>query len=192
MAKINTDKHKNPWEKKSSEVKYENRWIKVTEAQVIGPDKKPGIYGTVHYKNFAMGVIALDANLNTWIVGQYRYPIEQYSWEIPEGGGPLNESPLESAKRELKEETGLGATHFTEVLRMHTSNSVSDEYSIVYLATGLTEGPSSPDPNEVLEVKKLPFLKLYEMVMKGEITDAITVATVLKVKCLLDEKKIIL
>ncbi len=176
----------NPWKTLSTEVKYDNPWIKVSEDKVIRPDGKDGIYGTVHFKNLAIGVLALDKDLNTWIVGQYRYPLKDYCWEIPEGGGDLKISPIETAKRELKEETGITAKNFKEILRMHLSNSVSDELSISYVATDLTFGIAEPDPDEILQVKKLPFLELYEMTLQGKITDSISVATILKAKILID------
>ena len=178
MANKNTT-HVNPWKKISSETKYENRWIKVTEAQVIGPDKQPGIYGTVHYKNFAMGVIALDAQLNTWIVGQYRYPIEQYSWEIPEGGCHPGEAPLEAARRELMEELGLETGHLELLGISHLSNSVSDETAYYYVATNLTQGEATPEGSEQLEHRIVPFAEALRMVLHSEITDSLSQTAIL-------------
>src|SRR5687768_9612123 len=122
-----SDEIKNPWTTLSGEVKYDNRWISVTEYQVINPAGGKGIYGKVHFKNKAIGVVALDGDGNIFLVGQFRYALNEYSWEIPEGGGPLGEEPLDSAKRELKEETGMVANKWTLINRMHTSNSVTDE-----------------------------------------------------------------
>ena len=176
---------KNPWQTLTSEQKYENSWIKVTEHQVINPAGGRGIYGEVHFKNLAIGIIPLDEDQNTWLVGQYRYPLKAYSWEIPEGGGPLNEDPEYSARRELAEETGLTPGKLKEIQRMHLSNSVSDELAIIYLALDLTEGTSAPEETEDLQLIKVPFTKAYEMVMNGEITDSMSVAAILKVHIML-------
>lgn len=180
----------NPWKVLKSNQIYDNPWIKLTEHQVINPSGGQGIYGEVHFKNLAIGIVVLDANYNTWLVGQYRFPIKAYSWEIPEGGGPLHVDPLISAKRELQEETGIQAASFKEIQRMHLSNSVSDELSIIYLAQGLEMGASSPEETEELIVRKLPFEEAYQMVLNGEITDSISVAGILKTKLLIDQEKI--
>lgn len=177
--------HKNPWKTTSSETKYENNWIAVTEHQVINPSGGKGIYGLVHFKNIAIGILPLDEELNTWLVGQYRYPLKAYSWEIPEGGGTLNVDPVVSAKRELQEETGLQATTLIEIQRMHLSNSVSDELAIIYVAQQLTEGTASPEETEDLRVRKVPFSLAYQMVLNGEITDSMSVAAILKVHVML-------
>lgn len=177
----------NPWQTLSSEEKYNNNWIKVTEHQVINPSGGTGIYGEVHFKNVAIGIVPLDENQNTWLVGQYRYPLKAYSWEIPEGGGPLGTDPILSAKRELIEETGLTANKLTEIQRMHLSNSVSDELSIIYLAQDLTQGEAEPEETEDLQLIKVPFAKAYQMVLNGEITDSMSVAAILKVHILLQE-----
>jgi 8-oxo-dGTP pyrophosphatase MutT (NUDIX family) len=150
MKSDSTPSEKNPWTTLSSELKYDNPWIAVTEHQVLTPAQSPGIYGTVHFKNIAIGIVPIDANGFTWLVGQYRYPLKAYSWEIPEGGGKLHEPPLQSAKRELKEETGLEAGHWEQILEMHLSNSATDERAVVYLATDLSEGPSCPEETEDL------------------------------------------
>lgn len=175
-----------PWKSLTQKPIYSNSWISVTEHQVINPNGGEGIYGVVNFKNLAIGVVALDENLNIWLVGQFRFPINQFSWEIPEGGGPLSDDPLLSAKRELKEETGLEANYWKEILRMHLSNSVSDELSIIYLATGLIEGVSNPEETEKLNVQKVSFIEAYNRVLAGEITDSISVAAILKTKILLD------
>ncbi|RYY34895.1 MAG: NUDIX hydrolase [Sphingobacteriaceae bacterium] len=175
----------NPWQTLSSAEKYDNPWINVTQYEVLNPSGNPGIYGKVHFKNLAIGVIPLDAEMNTYLVGQYRFPLNAYSWEIPEGGGPLDIEPLESAKRELLEETGLKAAEWTEVQRMHLSNSVSDELAIIYLARNLEQFEPEPEDTEQLVTKKLPFEQAYQMVLNGEITDSMSVAGILRVKILL-------
>lgn len=180
----------NPWKTVSHENVYDNPWINVTEYQVINPSGNPGIYGKIHFKNVAIGVIPLDANMNTYLVGQYRFVLNQYCWEIPEGGGPEGSDPLESAKRELLEETGLKATEWTEILQMHLSNSVSDELSIIYLARGLDQHEAEPEDTEELLVNKIPFEEVYRMVNAGEITDSVTVAAVLKVKLMQLENRL--
>ena len=123
-------------------------------------------------------------NGDTLLVGQYRYPLDAYSWELPEGGGKLDVDPIDSAQRELLEETGLTAKHWTKLLEMHLSNSVSDELSIIYIAEGLTEGESEPEETEQLQIKRLPVSEAIDMVMRGEITDSMTVAGLLKFKVL--------
>ena len=177
----------NPWQTLSSEEKYNNNWITVTEHQVINPSGGKGIYGEVHFKNLAIGVLPLDEQYNTWLVGQYRYPLKAYSWEIPEGGGPLGTDPKLSAKRELVEETGLVASKLTEIQRMHLSNSVSDELAIIYLAQDLQLGEAAPEETEDLQLIKVPFTKAVEMVMNGEITDSMSVAAILKVNLMLQK-----
>ncbi len=180
----------NPWKTISNIEVYDNPWIVVTHREVITPGDTPGIYGKVHFKNLAVGVIPLDEEFNTWIVGQYRYTLDEYSWEIPEGGAPLEDSAIESAKRELKEETGIIAEKWTQVIELTTSNSVTDERAICYVAQNLSLGKSSPEDSEDLKIRKLPFEKLVGMVMSGEITDAMSVSTILKVKLLIDQGKL--
>jgi 8-oxo-dGTP pyrophosphatase MutT (NUDIX family) len=176
---------KNPWQILSQKEVYDNKWINVTEYDVINPSGGKGIYGKVHFKNLAIGVVALDEDLNTYLVGQYRFTLNEYSWEIPEGGGPLDNDPLESAKRELLEETGLVAHEWTIILRMHLSNSVSDEYSIIYLARQLEQHTAMPEETEQLIVKKIPFEEAWQMTESGKITDAMSVAAIQKVKWML-------
>ena len=182
--------HENPWQILDETQIYENNWIGLTEYQVINPSGGQGIYGKVHFKNFAIGVIPLDDQYNTWLVGQYRFPLNAYSWEIPEGGGHLHESPLIGAQRELLEETGFTASQWTEVQRMHLSNSVSDELAVIYVATGLTAGIAQPEETEQLIVRQLPFQEAFEMVIRGEITDSMSVAGIMKTQYLIQQGKI--
>ena len=172
----------NPWKIKSSKSIYENPWISITEHQVNNPSGGDGIYGEIHFKNFAIGIVAIDEQDHIYMVGQYRFPLKHYSWEIPEGGGALNGNPLDAAKRELLEETGLVAQNWKELMRMHLSNSVSDELGIIYLATQFTQFEAQPEETEQLEVKRMPFEEVYQMVISGEITDSLTVAGILRTK----------
>lgn len=179
-----------PWKKLNDTVAYENPWIRVNHQEVLNPNGNPGIYGKIHFKNLAIGVIPLDEEMNTWIVGQHRYPLNQYSWEIPEGGGKHDVDPIESARRELLEECGLIAEDWTRVIDLHLSNSVSDEHAIIYVARGLKQVEAEPEDTEQLVIRKLPFAALFEMVMNGEVTDAMSVSAVLKVQHLLLENRI--
>lgn len=181
------DETKNPWKTLKSEVKYDNPWIKITEHQTINADNGDGIYGVVHYKNIAIGIIPLDENYNTWLVGQYRYPLQQYSWEICEGGGLQTVDVLDSAKRELLEELGIEANNWTNIMDMHLSNSVSDEKGVIYIAKELSYHEPEPEEGEVLQIKKIPFNEVYQMVMDGKLTDSLTVAGILKTKLLIDK-----
>ena len=187
---MENNKEANPWKITSEQQLYDNPWISLTEYQIINPAGNPGIYGKVHFKNYAIGVLPLDTDFNTYLVGQYRFPLGAYSWEMPEGGGPLGTNPLDSAKRELLEETGLKAKNWTELVRMHLSNSVSDELSIVYLARNLEQFEAEPEETEQLQIKKLPFKEVYQMVCDGLITDSMTVAAVLKLHLLIIENKL--
>ena len=180
----------NPWKILSSREAYDNSWIKVTEYGVINPSGGKGIYGKVHFKNLAIGVIVLDMHLNTYLVGQYRFPADKYSWEIPEGGCPLTMPPLEGAKKELLEETGLKANSWELILEMDLSNSVTDEHALVYLAYDLEQHKPSPEETEEIEVRKLPFEEAYLMVEEGAITDSISVAAIMKVKLMLTDGRI--
>ena len=177
----------NPWTILSQRQVYDNKWIGLTEYDVINPGGGKGIYGKVHFKNLAIGILPLDEELNTWLVGQYRFPLDQYSWEIPEGGGDPAIAPVESAQRELLEETGLVAKEWTPIIELHLSNSVSDEKAIIYLARQLEQREPEPEETEQLVVRKVPFAEAYRMVEEGLITDSMSVAAILKVKIMLHE-----
>ncbi len=180
----------NPWKIIDSATIYENNWIKLDHYRVINPSGNQGIYGKVHFKNYAIGIIPLDENNNTWLVGQYRFPLEKYSWEIPEGGGDLQTDPLESAKRELLEETGIKAVQWNKIMDMHLSNSVSDELAFIYVARDLSFFDAKPEDTEILKIKKIPFSEAYQMALNGSITDSLSVAGILKTKILLDNGEI--
>ena len=167
-----------PWTRRTRRVAYENPWITIWHDEVIRPDGEPGIYGVVHFANLAVGALVLDDTGRVLLVGQHRYALDRYSWEIPEGGVPAGESPLDGARRELKEETGIDASDWTEIGRSHLSNSVSDEEAVFYLATNLTHGVATPDGTEALAIRWLPFEEVLAMSLDGRITDALTVLAV--------------
>lgn len=179
------DKEPN-WQTESVDTVYDNPWIEVTHRNVIAPTGKPGIYGKVHFKNLALGVVPIDAEGNTYLVGQHRYTLNEYAWEIPEGGGSRSVEPLETAKRELKEETGIKAARWTPLLKMHTSNSVTDEVAYAFVAQELRYGDKHWDDTEQLQVVKLPLEDAVARVMNGEITDALAMASLLKVQRMID------
>jgi 8-oxo-dGDP phosphatase len=172
----------NPWTILDSREVYDNRWMRVTEFSVIHPNGGRGIYGKVHFKNRALGIVAMDEEWNIYIVGQYRFTLDRYSWEIPEGGGAVDEEPLAAAQRELKEETGLVAAHWKKMFDFHLSNSITDECGEVYLATGLEQRTPAPEDTEKLTVRKVPLEEAYRMVEMGEITDSMSVAAIFRIK----------
>lgn len=171
----------NPWITQNSEVVYESAWIKVHKNNVLNPAGKDALYSYVEFKNLAIGILPLDENNNTWLVGQFRYPTNSYSWEIIEGGGNPTQEPVESAKRELKEEAGIIAKDYKELMRMHLSNSATDELAIVFIARKLSFTEAEPEESEVLQLKKVHISEAYQMCLRGEITDAISVAAIYRV-----------
>jgi 8-oxo-dGTP pyrophosphatase MutT (NUDIX family) len=167
-----------PWRRLGRRKVYDNPWITVWHDDVIRPDGEPGIYGVVHYANQAVGVVPIDADDRVVLVGQYRYTMEAYSWEIPEGGSPLGEEPLDGARRELREETGYVAADWRQLGRLHLSNSISDEIATLFVATGLTPGDARPDGTEDLRMRHVAFDDVVAMIVDGRITDAMTVAAI--------------
>ena len=163
-----------PWLRRSRRIAYENPWITVWHDEVSRPDGSPGIYGLVHFANLAVGVVVLDEDDRVLLVGQHRYALGEQSWEIPEGGVPAGETPIDGMKRELREETGVEASEWRELVRLHLSNSVTDEAGVVYLARGLSHGTSEPEPTERIEVRWVAFDEALAMTVDGRITDAMS------------------
>lgn len=165
----------NPWQVRGSRVIYQNPWLRVREDQVIRADGAPGIYGVVEFQNIAIGVVPVTDNGETFLIGQWRYPLGQYSWEIPEGGGSFSQTPLASAQRELREEVGVTASEWIDLGGFHLSNSVTDEVGRVFLARELTIGDAEPEGDEVLAVQRVPLTEAYTMAMDGRITDGVSI-----------------
>jgi 8-oxo-dGTP pyrophosphatase MutT (NUDIX family) len=175
---------RNPWTRLSRRTAYDNPWITVYDDRVLRPDGQPGIYGVVHFRNRAVGVVALDNGDRILLVGQHRYTLDQYSWEIPEGGAPFEEDPLEAGRRELQEETGFRAKSWRQLAHVHLSNSVSDEDGVLFLASDLEPGTASPEPTEELQVRWVSFDEALRMTLTGEITDALSVIAIQRVALL--------
>ena len=178
----------NNWKTTSVKQVYDNAWVAVEHREVVNPAGKPGIYGVVKFKNRAIGIVPLDDEGYIYLVGQYRYTLDVYSWEIPEGGGPLGEDPLDTAKRELKEETGLVATDWKQIGRIHTSNSVTDEEGFIFLAEGLTQCIAEPEETEELHVRRVLLGEAVDMVMRSEITDSLSMCAILMVARILQTR----
>jgi ADP-ribose pyrophosphatase len=167
-----------PWRRRTRVVAYANPWIEVRHDEVDRPDGSPGIYGVVHYRNVAVGVVAVGDDGRILLVGQHRYTLDAYSWELPEGGAPLDEDPLEGAKRELAEETGYEAAEWRELARFSLSNSITDERGVLYLATGLRAGTASPEPSEDLAIRWATVAEVVAEIDRGGIHDILTIAGV--------------
>jgi len=167
-----------PWRRRTRRVAYENPWIAIQHDEVDRPDGSPGIYGVVHFENVAIGVVAVGDDARLLLVGQHRYPLDRYSWEIPEGGAPLDEPPETAARRELAEETGYDAGTVRELFRFSLSNSVSDELGVIYLATDLREGTASPEPTEDLAIRWASLDDVLAEIDAGDIHDLMTIAGV--------------
>jgi len=172
---MNDPQFENPWQTRGSREIYVNPWIRVREDHVIRADGQDGIYGVVEFQNYALGIVPVFGNGDTLLVGQWRYPLSLYSWEIPEGGGPLSVPLLVSAQRELVEETGLTASLWTDLGLFHLSNSVTNEAGQIFLAQDLTAGNAEPEGDEVLSVLRLPLAEAYAMALDGRITDGVSV-----------------
>ena len=168
----------NPWQRVSRRVAYSNPWIEILHDDVIRPDGKPGIYGVVHFRHLAIGVVPLDADDRVLLVGQYRYTMDHYSWEIPEGGGDLDEEPEAAARRELVEETGYSGGEWRELCRAELSNSVTDEVTVLFVASGLEAGTATPEGTEQLQLRWVPFDEVMAMMRRGEIADAMTILAI--------------
>jgi len=171
---------KKHWQTLSTATVYENPWIRVEDHQVLNPSGKASQYGKVCFKTRAVAILAVDASVNIYLVGQHRYTLDEYSWELPMGGAPMTEDPLTAARRELREETGLTAERWLELMRLHTSNSVTDESGVVYLARELTEGTPEFGETEDLTIRVLPLAEAMTWVYQGKITDAMSAAGILR------------
>jgi len=169
------------WNRLKSAVVYDNPWITVFDEKVLNPNGGESQYGRIHFKSKAIAIVPLDEDGNTWLVGQNRYTTDEYSWEVPMGGSDAGEDPIYTAKRELKEETGLTAGKLEQIMRLHPSNSITDEEGFVFVATNLEQGETDFDDDENLQVRKLSLVDAIEMVKRNEITDAISVAALLRV-----------
>lgn len=184
-----TQDYPNPWQTRTQTTVYQNPWIAVEHRDVITPGGSDGIYGVVHFKNRAIGIVPLDDQGNVWLVGQYRYALNEYSWEIPEGGAPFGESALVAAQRELQEETGITASRWDELLQFSTSNSVTDERGVAFLARGLSFGEAELEDTEDITVVKIPFERAIQLIFEGVITDALSIMALLAAQTLLQQGK---
>jgi 8-oxo-dGTP pyrophosphatase MutT (NUDIX family) len=168
-----------PWRVNETREVYKNPWIRVREDAVTRPDGKPGIYGVVEFEP-AVAIVALTDEGDVYLVGQFRYPTQSFSWEVIEGYALAHESPLEAARRELREESGLSAAEWTELGHIEISNSVTDQIGFMFLARGLTQGESSPDETEQLTLTKAPFREALAAARDGAIFDAFSLCALLR------------
>jgi 8-oxo-dGTP pyrophosphatase MutT (NUDIX family) len=169
-----------PWAVQAARTVYENPWLTLRHYETIAPTGNPAIYGVVSFKNYAIAILPLHDNGDVTLVGQHRMPLADYSWELPEGGGPIGQDPLASAQRELREEAGLVAADWRQVLRFQLSNSVTDERGFGFIATGLSAAETEPDDTEALQIARAPFRQALDLAVSGEMNDVMTVAMLLR------------
>ncbi|MCX8210109.1 MAG: 8-oxo-dGTP pyrophosphatase MutT (NUDIX family) [Neolewinella sp.] len=174
----------NPWKTLTTSVPYDNPWIRIEHHEVLNPSGNLGIYGLVKFKNHAIGIVPVDDEGFTWLVGQYRYALGSYEWEIPEGGCPVGTDTLDTAKRELKEETGLVASEWTKLMDFHLSNSVTNEYGVAYLAKKLSQEVAEPEETEDLTLRRIPLTEAIQMTLDGRIRDALSIMALQRVALL--------
>ncbi len=176
-----------PWQVQGSKEIYSNPWIQVREDQVLHPDGQAGIYGVVSFRNLAVGIVPLDNHGDITLVGQHRYPLDYYSWEIPEGGCQIGIEKTEAAAlRELREETGLRAARLDYLGCFTLSNSVSDEIAHLYLARDLTPGEHEPESTEILSLQKIPFSEACRRAEEGELNESMTTIALLRARRFLE------
>jgi 8-oxo-dGTP pyrophosphatase MutT (NUDIX family) len=176
------------WKELSNKTVYENPWIRVSESEVLDPKGEKAVYGKVHYKKITVGIIPIFSGNKTILIGQHRFPTKSYSWEIPMGGAENGETPLRAAKRELLEETGIVGEDWIELLNLETSNSVTDEKVVVYYCKVKLFEESNPENTELLKIQKLGFNEIVNKIEDGEIVDAISVASILRMKLIIDKR----
>jgi 8-oxo-dGTP pyrophosphatase MutT (NUDIX family) len=175
-----SDPHRNPWQTQATRIPFENRWIRVVQNDVLNPSGRPGEYTFVHFKFRAVAVVPLDEELHTWLVGQFRYATNSYQWEIPAGGCPENETPRQTAERELQEETGLVASRWEPIFQdLQMSNSITDEVAHAFLARNLAQAAANPEETEALALRRLSLDEAVRMALAGEIQDAFSVMTLM-------------
>lgn len=169
-----------PWKDHGHSVFFESPWMKLTRHEATAPTGVRADYMVMRPQNMSVGVLPLHDDGTVTLVGQQRFALANWSWEMPEGGAPFDEDPLEGARRELAEEAGLAAAQWRQALKAEMSNSITDERALAWVAWDLTPAPLAPDPTEVIRAARVPFGDLLREIGRGAVRDMFTVATTLR------------
>jgi len=169
-----------PWRDAGSTTLFENPWMRLTRHDATAPTGHKADYVVMRPQNMSVGVLPLHADGTVTLVGQQRFALMNWSWEMPEGGAPFSEDPLEGARRELAEEAGLAAAQWRLAYRAEMTNSITDERAMAWLAWDFTEVPIAPDETEIIRVARVPFGDLLREIGRGSIRDMFTLATALR------------